>query len=301
MRGICPEAPIRREQRSVEDPLPRPSAPDEPLAAQVAPPGSNLYYSLLFAAPGEHRSLCAVAAWQQEARSLAFAPRDRGVALARIEWWREESQRLRSGAPRHPIARALLETEHACPASMGEGMHRMLERVRRLVAQDRVMEEEELWQHCDALGSQGETMIATALAAGSRTPPGTLDALGRGLEMLELVRPPPGYRHLTPRMVPRARDEALAGESGGGAPEPGNPAMRSLLRERGARGQRLLRDALERLVRSPSPSARSRAVLARLALSQLEVLDRDGYRRWEVGLSPLRKLWTAWRAARRHA
>lgn len=275
--------------------------PLDHLRDQVAPPGSNLHYSLLFAAPNERPILCAVAAWQQEARLLAFAPRERSATLARIDWWREEALRLRIGLPRHPITVALAGGESPPLHATGESVLRMLEEVQRLVLDDRVMEERDLWQHCDALGSEGERMIAQALATPRCGAPGVIAELGRGLEMLELTRPPAGHRHITPRMVPLERDEALGDDAGDGLPTPRGSAMRALLRERGERSEHLLRDALDRLAEVPRPPERSRLVLARLALVQLGVLAREGYRRWETGASPLRKLWTAWRTARRYS
>ena len=272
----------------------------EHLRDKVAPPGSNLYYSLLFSSPLERRSACAVAAWQQEARLLAFAPQERSATLARIEWWQEEGQRLRTGSPRHPIAIALAGDGSLSLDAASESVRRMLDTVLRLVLQERVMAEEELWQHCDALGSEGEKMVADALTTPQRAAPGVIDELGRGLEMLELVRPPPGHHRITPCMVPLVHDDALRGDSEGNVPTRCNGAMRALLRERGERGERLLREALRRLPELPRFPERSRLVLARLALAQLGVLAREDYRRWDTGPSPLRKLWTAWRAARRY-
>ena len=144
-------------------------------------------------------------------------------------------------------------------------------------------------------------MISEALATPQRGAPGVVDELGRGLEMLELTRPPPGHRHITPRMVPLDRDEALGADPENASRPPGDSAMRTLLRERGERSERLLRDGLERLADTAPPPERSRVVLARLALVQLDILAREGYRRWETGPSPLRKLWTAWRTARRYS
>ena len=275
--------------------------PIDHLRDQVAPPGSNLHYSLLFAAPKARRALCAVAAWQQEARLLAFAPRERSATLARIDWWQEEALRLRIGLPRHPITTALAGGESPLLHATGESVLRMLEKVQNLVLDDRVMEEQDLWQHCDALGSEGERMIAEALATPRRGAPGVIAELGRGLEMLELTRPPPGHRRITPRMVPLDRDDALGADPENGSRPPGDSAMRTLLRERGERSERLLRDGLKRLADVAPPPERSRVVLARLSLVQLGILAREGYRRWETGPSPLRKLWTAWRAAQRYS
>ena len=269
------------------------------LRNQVAPPGSNLYYSLLFAAPHARRPLCAVAAWQQEARLLAFAPRERSTALARIEWWRQEAERLRTASPRHPIAVALAAEGTAPLDAASERVHRMLDTVHCLVLEERAKDEEDLWQHCDALASEGEKMVADALAAARGAAPGVPDGLGRGLEMLELTRPPPGHRRLPPRMVPLACDEALGGGPEGAPAGHCNAALRTLLRPRVERGERLLRGALRRLGERPHSSERSRVVLARLALAHFEVLARGGCRRWDTGTPPLRKLWIAWRAARR--
>lgn len=273
--------------------------PHEHLRSQIVPPGSNLYYALLFASPRDRRPLCAVAAWQQEARLLAFAPRDRDVALARIAWWQEEVRHLRAGSPRHPVARALAGDGCASSEAANESVRRMLDTVQRLVLAERAMEEEELWQHCDALGSEGEKMIADALAPAHQGAPGVFDELGRGLEMLELTRPPPGHPRITPRMVPIAHEQALREEPGNAPPGRCNPAMRALLRERAARARRLLGEALRQLAEAAEPPERSRVVLARLALLHLGILSRNGYRRWDTGPSPLRKLWTAWRAAQR--
>ncbi len=275
--------------------------PLDHLRDQVAPPGSNLHYCLLFANPHARRVLCAVAAWQQETRRLAFAPWEQSAALARIDWWREEALRLRTGLPRHPITIAL-GVDSPSPHATAESLLRMVEQVRRLVLDDRVMEEGDLWQHCDALGSEGERMIAQALATPGRgKPPGIVDEVGRGLEMLELIRPPPGHRRITPRMVPRAHDEALDSGPETGSRLSGDSALRDLLRKRGERSERLIREGLRRLEELPRPPERARAVLARLALVHLGVLAREGYRRWESGASPLRRLWTAWRAARRYS
>ena len=275
--------------------------PIDHLRTQAAPPGSNLHYSLLFASAGARPVLCAVAAWQQEARLLTFAPRERGAALARIDWWREEALRLRAGLPRHPIAVALAGGGSTSLDLVCESLGRMLDNVQRLVLDDRALEERDLWQHCDAFGAEGERMIAEALATPRRPAPGVIDGLGRGLEMIELTRPPPGHRRITPRMVPLDRDEALNQDPGRGSRSPCHPALRALLRERGERSERLLRDALGGLAQISPPPERSRLVLARLALVQLGVFAREGYRRWETGPSPLRKLFTAWRAARKYS
>ena len=162
------------------------------------------------------------------------------------------------------------------------------------------MEEAALWQHCDALGSEGEKMMADALAPARREAPGVFEELGCGLEMLELTRPPPGHPRITPRMVPIARDEALREGPGKAPPGRCNLAMRALLRARGERTQCLLREALRRRAEAAEPPERSRLVLARLALLHLGVLSRTGYRRWDTAPSPLRKLWTAWRAAQHY-
>jgi len=76
---------------------------------KAAPAGSSLYYSTLFHNPRQKRNLHAVFALQQELVDTISEYQDAGVARIKLQWWRDEIDRLFASQPRHPITRVLQE------------------------------------------------------------------------------------------------------------------------------------------------------------------------------------------------
>jgi 15-cis-phytoene synthase len=73
----------------------------------ATPPGSSTYYSVRFAPAGLRDDLAAVVAWHHQVRKLLIEVSDPGVARAKLQWWREELLRTQAGGARHPLSQAL--------------------------------------------------------------------------------------------------------------------------------------------------------------------------------------------------
>lgn len=82
-------------------------------------PGSSAYYSLLFAPPDLRDDLAALLAWRGQLRNILDEVRDPGVARLKLQWWREELERIYGGEPRHPLSQILAPAvaRHALPAA----------------------------------------------------------------------------------------------------------------------------------------------------------------------------------------
>ena len=87
--------------------------PSEYCRNKAAPAGSNLYYAGLYHPPQERRRLHAVFALQHELTEVVYRCSDPGAARVTLHWWFEEIGRLFAGAARHPVTRELSELEHA--------------------------------------------------------------------------------------------------------------------------------------------------------------------------------------------
>ncbi|MEM9057703.1 MAG: squalene/phytoene synthase family protein [Pseudomonadota bacterium] len=90
---------------------------------KVAPPGSDLYYALLFA--GEHRdTIAGLHALAAEIAACAEKPDDPHPGRLKLQWWSEEVARVTAGEPRHPLT-----TDLAAPLRDAVGvepLHRMV-------------------------------------------------------------------------------------------------------------------------------------------------------------------------------
>jgi phytoene synthase len=87
---------------------------------RAAASGSSFYYSFVFLPPDTRRAITAFYALCRELDDVVDECHDRQVALAKLDWWREEIGRFAAGAPEHPATRALYDTVqgHAIPPAL---------------------------------------------------------------------------------------------------------------------------------------------------------------------------------------
>jgi phytoene synthase len=82
-------------------------APDEYCQQKAAASGSSFYYSFLFLPPDQRRAITALYAFCREVDDAVDEAADPGVARAKLTWWRGEIHAAFNGSPQHPVARAL--------------------------------------------------------------------------------------------------------------------------------------------------------------------------------------------------
>lgn len=74
---------------------------------KAAPEGSSLYYATLFHGDSTRHGLLALFALYYELLDGFLTASDPGVARMKLQWWREELDRLMSGRARHPVSEEL--------------------------------------------------------------------------------------------------------------------------------------------------------------------------------------------------
>jgi phytoene synthase len=86
--------------------------PETYCTERAAPPGSALHYCLRGTAERPRRLVTALYALAAELSRAAAASHDPGICAARLQWWRDELQRVPHGAAAHPVALALSDGLH---------------------------------------------------------------------------------------------------------------------------------------------------------------------------------------------
>ena len=81
--------------------------PDEYCQQKAAGSGSSFYYSFLFLPPERRRAITAVYAYCREVDDVVDEVSDATAAEATLAWWRTEIAQLFDGHPTHPVTRAL--------------------------------------------------------------------------------------------------------------------------------------------------------------------------------------------------
>ncbi|KAF0280068.1 squalene synthase HpnD [Spiribacter aquaticus] len=274
--------------------------PVEYCRRKVAPDGSSTYYALLFAPPAARDGLAALAAYRAEVLEIPREVSDPGVGAVKLNWWQEELERLAAGAPRHPVSQALLPALEAHQLEM-DRLGEVIEASRMDLEYGRYPTLRELTLYCHrAGGAVADLAWRMTGSSGLEAAPFAHD-LAMGLELTRMLR------HLR-RDVRAGRlyipeDELTL--SGLGSEDllaaDQADAVRSLLSRQGNRARQFLDSAITRLPYSARPAQAYGLVLAVLHRRLLDDMAADGYAVAErqVHLTPLRKLWLAWRTARR--
>ena len=299
----------------------------------AAPPGSSLHYATLFLGARERAALVAVHALRRTLLGIVDTVADPRVRARKLDWWSNEIMEARDERARHPVAAAITRHGTARLWSRPE-VPAMLAAIGRVSAADGFESEEARGRFCRDVGGGTARLCAAAVTAGaagtSRAPDGA-GALGPALEYAMLAGAPAARSGLMliPRATPDApkRMECDAPDSGPGygpaaghSPEhtgrngPGVAARRITvggpgggpgdtprrIAEERARAHQALAGAVRDVPHGVGPVALAYRTLALIHLAALAGTLRKPPPEapLQASITPIRKLWIAWRAAR---
>lgn len=264
--------------------------PEQYCADAVAPPGSTLYYSLLFMPATNRKSVIAAHALIEALRRIPAGELRETVGQTRLAWWSEELHGLSLGRARHPVSQALLACAH------GELLHRafpaLLDAFDKAVQTGGFATISDLEAFADATGGQlGE--FEAELNGHGGIELATARTIGGGLELFQALRASPQKPLQQAWMLPGDLLTSHGVEESDLNQEVTPRRLRKALADYAS-------SLLPKLTPKPGttgdmpPSLESRAEMARRALVAMRRAD---YRLTErrIGISPLRKLWIAWR------
>lgn len=279
--------------------LPRDSnavSPDEYCQQKAAQSGSSFYYSFLFLPPERRRAITALYAFCREVDDVVDECSDAALARTKLAWWRAEVGELFAGRPSHPVTRAL------APALAPYGISQ--ERLGDILDGMEMDLEPAPYPDYAAL-SRYVYRVAGAvglLAAGifGYRDPQTLryaEALGTAFQLTNIVRDVgddarKGRVYLPVDEMLRfgvAPADILALRETEGFP--------ALIRFQIERAQRAYDTALGLLPPVDRRAQRPGLVMAAIYRTLLGEIERDGCRvlTHRTALTPIRKLWIAWR------
>lgn len=271
-------------------------SPDQYCQEKAAASGSSFYYSFLFLPPPQRRAITALYAFCREVDDTVDEATDDTVARTRLAWWRDEIDRLFSGRPQHPVAQAL------APAITAYGLDRsrLLEIVDGMqmdLDQTRYLDFPNLRLYCHRVAGVVGTLSAGIFSPTRRDLDAYAEALGVALQLTNIIRDVGedarrGRIYLPIDDLQRFEVPAhqiLASEH--------SERFAALMRFQAQRARGYYREAFEALPASARREQRTGLIMAAIYSTLLDEIERDGFQvlRQRVSLTPVRKLWLAWR------
>ncbi len=263
---------------------------------KAAASGSSFYYAFRFLPAERRRAITCFYAFCREADDVVDECREPAVALAKLAWWREEVSRLYAGDPQHPVTRALAEAigPFGIPR---ESLEEILDGMEMDLTQTRYADFKHLRLYCHRVaGVVGE--VAARIFGHTRHE--TLDyaaRLGLAFQLTNILRDV-GEDARRGRIYLPQDELAQFGVSEAdilAARE--TDAFRKLMAFQYRRAVETYDQAMALLPKQDRKAQRPGLIMAAIYRDLLEAIRDEGFPvlRGRTSLTPLRKLWLAWR------
>ncbi len=274
--------------------------PDEYCQRKAAGSGSSFYYSFLFLPADRRRAITALYAFCREVDDVVDDCTDPGVARLKLQWWRDEISRTFSGEPQHPVTQAL--GTHLERFNLPEEyFQEIIDGMEMDLTRQRYADFKSLALYCYRAAGVVGMLAAEIFGYRDR---GTLKyatELGTALQLTNILRDVRedamrGRIYLPQDELRQAgidEEQILRGEH--------TPQLETFFAHQAARAREYYLHADELLPEVDRMAQRSGLIMAEIYLTLLKEIERDGFRVLErrIQLTPLRKLWIAWKTARR--
>ncbi len=273
--------------------------PDEYCQEKAAASGSSFYYSFLFLPDERRRAITALYAFCREVDDIVDEVSEPAVARMKLAWWRTQIDKVFDGQPEHPVARALVPavTRFELPR---ERFHEVIQGMEMDLDHQGFANFIELTEYCYYAASVVGLLSIDIFGYEHAETRDYARDLGIALQLVNIIRD--------------VREDARRGriylpvdemDAHGVSPDdlladttPAN--LQTLLASLAARAREHYQRALDTLPDSDRHAQRSGLIMARIYMTLLDEMEDDQFRVLEhrVALTPIRKLWIAWRAAR---
>lgn len=274
--------------------------PHEYCASKAAASGSSFYYAFRFLPPRKKAAIQALYAFCREVDDAVDKVSDPEAAAARLSFWRGEVEAVFSGSPQHPVGRALAEVVPEFDLQEAY-FHEIIDGVAMDLEQDRYATFSELQLYCYRVASVVGLLSIEIFGYTQRATRDYAYRLGIAFQLTNILRDV-GEDAAGGRIYIPQRDlEAFEVTEGALLEGRAEAGFRDLLTFEAERARNAYDEALAALPEEDRWNQLPGLVMAAIYRQTLEQVARepDKVLKERVGLTPLRKLWIAWRTYRR--
>jgi phytoene synthase len=270
--------------------------PEQYVQQKAAASGSSFYYAFLFLPPARRAAITAFYAFCREVDDVVDEVTDPGVARTKLAWWQAEVAQSFAGKPSHPVMQALMPCVHAFGLEQGQLLS-VIRGCEMDLEQTRYLDFAGLQRYCHLVaGVVGEV---SARIFGQTQPQTTAYAhkLGLAFQLTNIIRDV-GEDAMRGRIyLPVDELQQFDVKAHEILQRKHSDRFVALMRFQAQRAQDLYQEALALLPAADRRAQRPGLIMAAIYRTLLAEIERDGFQvlHQRVSLTPLRKLWLAWK------
>jgi len=271
-------------------------SPDEYCQQKTVQSGSSFYYSFLFLAPERRRAITALYAFCREVDDTVDECTDQSIARIKLAWWRSEVSTMYAGNPTHPVMQALqphlavydLQEKHL--QAIIDGMEMDLDQTRYL---DYVAMQRYCWHVASVVGILSASIFGV-------TNPKTLayaEKLGLAFQLTNIIRDVGEDARKGRIYLPVNELQQFGVSAADLLNARHSEKFEALMRFQVERAKTVYAEAFALLPTEDRRAQRPGLMMAAIYRTVLDEIERDNYQvlTQRISLTPIRKLWLAWK------
>jgi phytoene synthase len=271
-------------------------SPDEYCQQKTVQSGSSFYYSFLFLPPERRRAITALYAFCREVDDTVDETSDQSVARIKLAWWRTEVSNMYKGSPTHPVTQAL--QPHLAAYDLREQhLQAIIDGMEMDLDQSRYLDYAGLRKYCWHVA--GVVGILSASIFGV-TNPQTLqyaEKLGLAFQLTNIIRDVGDDARKGRIYLPVNELQQFNVTAADILNFRHSEKFEALMKFQADRARAVYDEAFALLPKEDRRAQRPGLMMAAIYRTVLDEIERDDFKvlNQRISLTPLRKLWLAWK------
>ena len=272
------------------------NTPEQYVQDKAAASGSSFYYAFLFLPKPRRAAITAFYAFCREVDDVVDEVSDPGVAQTKLAWWQAEVQRAYVGQPGHPVLQALIphvetygiEARHLLAVIEGCQMD---------LQQTRYLDYPGLQNYCHLVAGIVGEVAARIFGQTEEATTRYAHTLGLAFQLTNIIRDV-GEDALRGRIyLPVNELQQFDVKAHEVLNRQYSERFTALMKFQAERAHRLYDEALALLPAADRRAQKPGLMMASIYRTLLREIERDNFQvlHQRTSLTPLRKLWLAWR------
>jgi len=263
---------------------------------KAAQSGSSFYYSFLFLPWEKREAITALYAFCREVDDVVDECTDADIARTKLAWWRQELADTYAGNPQHPVGKALLPVirRHDLPM---EQFQEIIDGMEMDLDRNRYLDFKALHLYCYRVASVVGQLAATLFGHQDRHTLKYAHDLGLAFQLTNIIRDVGEDARRNRIYLPQDELARFGVSEQDILDQRATPAFRELMAFQVQRARQTYAQAFSQLASVDRKNQRPGLVMAAIYQTLLNEIERDQFQvlTQRTSLTPLRKLWIAWK------
>jgi phytoene synthase len=271
-------------------------SPQDYVQQKAAASGSSFYYAFLFLPAERRAAITAFYAFCREVDDVVDEVNDPGVAATKLAWWQKEVQQAYAGQANHPVMQALMPHAKAF-GIQAQHLLAVIEGCQMDLQQTRYLDFPGLQRYCHLVAGVVGEVAARIFGQSDDATTDYAHRLGLAFQMTNIIRDV-GEDALRGRIyLPIDELQRFDVKAQELLQRQYSERFIALMRFQAARAHALYDEALALLPAADRRAQKPGLMMASIYRTLLREIEASGFQvlHQRIALTPLRKLWLAWK------